>query len=76
MKCFIPFLLLSLCPPPPPFLLRVAVRPPVPEEQASKSSREVRICLFAFESSSRGSAYEKHTKMRLCGDPFVRSLIQ
>ena len=77
MKCFIHFLLLlSLSPPPPPFLLRVAVRSPAPEEQGPKSSREVGICLFAFESSSRGSAHEEHKKMRLCGDPFVRSLIQ
>ena len=69
-------LLLSLSPPPPPFLLRVAVRSPAPEEQGSKSTREVGICLFALESSSCGSAHEEHKKMRLCDDPSVRSLIQ
>ena len=74
MKYFHSFvLLLSLSPPPPPFLLRVAVRFPAPEEQGSKSSREVGICFFAFESSSRGSAHEEHKNVRLCDVPFVSS---
>ena len=77
MKCFHSFLLLlSFSPPPPPFLSRVVVRSSAPEEQGSKSSREVGIRFSAFENSSRGSAYEEHKKMPLCGDPFVRSLIQ
>ena len=59
MKCFLRFLLLlSLSPPPPPFLSRVAVRSPAPEEQGSKSSREVGIRFSAFENSSRGSTHD------------------
>ena len=76
MKCVLGFLLLLLSPPPPPSLLKVAVRSPAPEEQGSKSSREVGIKFSAFENSSRGSPHEEHKKMRLCSDPFVRSLIQ
>ena len=59
MESFLGFsLLLSLSPPPPPFLLRVVVRSPAPEEQGSKSSREVGIRFSAFENSSRGSTHD------------------
>ena len=54
MKCFLRHCL----PLPRPSFQGVVVRSPAPEEQGSKSSREVRMRFFALENSSRGSAHD------------------